>query len=102
MMTDRLFHHGAYKALQLHAKKSDTYFYLFSMVTNNILPVIDPAWSPIDPRVLSRGLDGAPPGIGPEGSMLGISHGDDVRQLKLLRILSTFSIFSGFSHLFQH
>ena len=77
-MTDRLYHHGAKKALQYHSRKAETYFYLFSMSTLNILP-IDLEWGTnfipyndeLDPEF----------SLAPE-NLMGVAPGDDVGNKK--------------------
>lgn len=60
MMTDRLFHHGAHVALELHSKFAATYCYFFRFETLNVLPIA--------PCVI----------YGTDKCRLGIAHGDDV------------------------
>jgi hypothetical protein len=74
MMTDRLFHNGAFKAIKYHSRRERQYFYLFKAQTLNVLPV-DPIWKsdhfvPIDKNG------------GITYKKLGIAHGDDVRTRK--------------------
>jgi hypothetical protein len=83
MMTDRLFHYGAHKAVQIQAKFSPTYCYFFRMVTHNILP-FHKGVVPHDKKVKKSKKSKSTKGRGkrdiPELSdkFLGIAHGDDV------------------------
>jgi hypothetical protein len=73
MMTDRLFHSGAYNSLLYHAKRSNQYFYIFKADTLNVLP-IDPIWK--NQYGLLKDEQGKN-----AFKKLGIAHGDDVRSL---------------------
>ena len=67
MITDRLYHHGAFQALQLQSKFSPTYFYYFRFNTTKIVPKL----MKIGARHYSESAD-------LQDSYLGVSHGDDV------------------------
>jgi hypothetical protein len=75
MLTDRLFHNGAYNSMK-YAVEWNKYFYLFKQPTLNVLP-IDPIWR--DDKALP---------VDEAGNFdfkdLGISHGDDVKILVAL------------------
>jgi hypothetical protein len=81
MMTDRLFHNGAYNSMKYLANWNK-YFYLFKQATLNVLP-IDPVWRdekaiPVNEKETFTFKD------------LGVSHGDDVRVFILVTVLSSF------------
>jgi hypothetical protein len=69
MMTDRLFHNGAYNCLR-YLNDTKTFMYLFKQTTLNVLPV-DPIWR--DDRALPANQFGTF-----QFKDLGIAHGDDV------------------------
>lgn len=65
MITDRLYHNGAYKAVQLHSKFAPTYFYYFRFITKS---GIAPELKKNSKKNKKAATD----------VFLGVSHGDDV------------------------
>lgn len=68
MLTDRLFHDGAFKALQMQSKFAPTYFYYFRVITKT---GIAPSLKKIGSKHYSESAD-------LQDDHLGVSHGDDV------------------------
>jgi hypothetical protein len=81
MMSDRLFHYGAHKVLQIQAKFSPTYCYFFRMVTHTVMPfhkgVVPHKKSKKKSKKSKKGKGKRDiPEI--SDKFLGIAHGDDV------------------------
>ncbi|CRL06415.1 CLUMA_CG019612, isoform A [Clunio marinus] len=67
MITDRLYHHGAFKSLQYQSKYASVFFYYFRAITN----------SGIAPDLVAIGSNEVKINV-PSEYLLGVSHGDDV------------------------